>query len=240
VARRTWPGSDPDMTGAELAGGALACVVTAVAAVLTDRLVVPARDLAVGDQEQGGAITASDASTRRLRAVRTLVIAACAVAGSALMYARIGWTAPLPAACCLCAAGPPLAARDLAEHRLPDKLTMPAIALTAVLLTTASWHLDDFAALGRAAIAAAAAAVFFLTLALITRQVGGGDIKLAMLTCMLPGWLGWNHIVLALLSGLLLAAITAAVLIATRRISRRDPLPLGPFLLAGALLGTLA
>ena len=57
---------------------------------------------------------------------------------------------------------------------------------------------------------------------------------------MLPGWLGWNHFVLALLSGLLLAALTAAVLMATRRISRRDPLPLGPFLLAGALIGVLA
>ena len=159
---------------------------------------------------------------------------------SVVVYARIGWTAPLPAACCLCAAGPPLAATDLTEHRLPDKLTLPAMALTAALLITASWQNDDFEALGRTAIAAAAAAVFFLALALITRQVGGGDVKLAALTGMLPGWLGWNHFVLALLSGLLLAALTAGVLMATRRISRRDPLPLGPFLLAGALLGVLA
>jgi leader peptidase (prepilin peptidase) / N-methyltransferase len=168
------------------------------------------------------------------------VIALSAFAASALVYSRIGWTAPLPAACCLCVAGPPLAASDLSEHRLPDKLTLPAIALTAVLLSAASWHLDDFAALGRAAIAAAAAASFFLALALITRQVGGGDVKLAVLTGMLPGWLGWNHIVLSLLAGLLLAALTAGVLMATRRISRRDPLPLGPFLLAGALIGVLA
>jgi hypothetical protein len=67
-------------------------------------------------------------------------VALSAVAASAPVYARIGWTAPLPAACCLCAAGPPLAASDLAEHRLPDKLTLPATALTAVLLITASWH----------------------------------------------------------------------------------------------------
>ena len=162
------------------------------------------------------------------RAIRAVLIGACAVISSALVYARLGWTAALPAACCLCAAGPPLAASDLAAHRLPDKLTLPAIAVTAVLLTTASWHLDDFAALGRAAIAAVAAGGFFLALALLTRQVGGGDVKLAVLTGMLPGWLGWNQYVLALISGLLLAALTAAVLIATRRISRRDPLPLVP------------
>jgi leader peptidase (prepilin peptidase)/N-methyltransferase len=229
------------MTGLGFAGGALACAVTAVAAVAADRFSVhPLRAGAASDQEQGDTLGASDTGTRRLAASRTLLIALSAVAASALVYARIGWTAPLPAACCLCAAGPPLAATDLTEHRLPDKLTLPAMALTAALLITASWQNDDFAALGRAAIAAAAAAVFFLALALITRQVGGGDVKLAALTGMLPGWLGWNHFVLALLSGLLLATVTAGVLIATRRISRRDPLPLGPFLLAGALLGVLA
>jgi len=229
------------MTGADLAEGAVACAVTAIAAVAADRFSVhPLRAGVASDQEQGDALAGSDTATLRLASARTLVIALCAVTASVVVYTRIGWTAPLPAACCLCAAGPPLAASDLAEHRLPDKLTLPAMAVTAVLLITASWHLDDFAALGRAAIAAAAAAVFFLTLALITRQVGGGDVKLAMLTGMLPGWLGWNHFVLALLSGLLLAAVTATVLIATRHISRRDPLPLGPFLLAGALLGVLA
>jgi leader peptidase (prepilin peptidase) / N-methyltransferase len=229
------------MTGLGFASGALACAVTAIAAVAADQFSVkPSRAGAASEQEQGEVVAASDTGVRRLAAIRTLVIALCALTTSALVYARIGWTAPLPAACCLCAAGPPLAASDLAEHRLPDKLTLPAIAVTAALLITASWQLDDFAALGRAAIAAVAAGGFFLALALITRQVGGGDIKLAVLTGMLPGWLGWNHFVLALLSGLLLAAVTAAALIATRRISRRDPLPLGPFLLAGALLGVLA
>jgi len=229
------------MTGVGLAGGALACAVTAIAAVLADRFSVhPSRARAVSNQDQGGTLTASDASASRLEATRALLIALSAVTATALVYARIGWTAPLPAACSLCAAGPPLAATDLTEHRLPDKLTLPAIALTAALLTAASWHLGDFAALGRAAIAAVAAGGFFLALALITRQIGGGDVKLAVLTGMLPGWLGWDHFVLALLSGLLLAALTAGVLVATRRISRRDPLPLGPFLLAGALIGVLA
>jgi len=229
------------MTAADFAGGALACAVTAIAAVAADRFCVhPSRAGTAIDQEQGDTLTPSDTAILWLVAARTLVIALSAVTASALVYARIGWTAPLPAACCLSAAAPPLAASDLSEHRLPDKLTLPAIAVTSVLLTTASWQHHDFAALGRAGIAAAAAAGFFLAIALITRQVGGGDIKLAVLTGMLPGWLGWNHFVLALLSGLLLAAVTAAVLIATRRISRHDPLPLGPFLLTGALIGTLA
>jgi leader peptidase (prepilin peptidase) / N-methyltransferase len=228
------------VTGLGFAGGALSSVVTASAAVAADRISVHrSRGGAASDQEQGDTSAAGGAGSR-LATIRTLVIALSAVTASALVYARIGWTAPLPAACCLCAAGPPLAASDMSEHRLPDKLTLPAIAVTAVLLITASWHLNDFAALGRSAIAVAAAAGFFLALALITRQIGGGDIKLAVLTGMLPGWLGWNHFVLALLSGLLLAALTAGVLMATRRFSPRDPVPLGPFLLAGALIGVLA
>ncbi len=224
------------VTGAEFAGGTLGCAVTAVVAVLADRF---GGHACRRHEERGDPLAASAAGDHRLRAVRTVVIAACAVASSALVYARIGWTPPLPAACCLCAAGPPLAASDLAGHRLPDRLTLPAIAVTAVLLSAASWHLDDFAALGRAAVAAVAAAAFFLALALITGQVGGGDVKLAALVGMLPAWLGWDRLVLGLVTGLLLAAITAGVLMAARRLSRHDPLPLGPFLLAGALVGVL-
>jgi leader peptidase (prepilin peptidase)/N-methyltransferase len=229
------------MSGAELAQGAVTCVVTALAAILADWLGVrPSRADAASDREQDDAVTAVDPGAQRLSPVRAALIGGCAVASVALVYARIGWTPVLPAACCLCAAGPPLASSDLAGHRLPDRLTLPAIAVTAGLLAAASWSLGDFASLGRAAISAAAGCGFFLALALITGQVGGGDIKLAALTGMVPGWLGWNHFVLGLLSGLLLAALTAAVLLATRRISRREPLPLGPFLLAGALVGVLA
>ena len=127
------------MTGLGFAGVALACAVTAFAAVAADQLSVHSlRAGEASDQEQGGTLTASDAGASRLEATRTLLIALSAVIASALVYARIGWTAQLPAACCLCAAGPPLAASDLTEHRLPDKLTLPSIAVTAVLLITAS------------------------------------------------------------------------------------------------------
>jgi len=229
------------MTGAAVADGVVVCAVTAAAAVLAGRFAAgPSRDRAASGQEPSEDTAEGDTGTRARPAVRVVLIGACAAVCSALVYARVGWAAPLPAACCLCAAGPPLAAVDLTEHRLPDRLTLPAIAVTAVLLTAASWQRGDFLPLGRAAISAGAASGFFLALALITRQVGGGDVKLAALTGMLPGWLGWDYFLFALVSGLLLAAIAAAGLIVTRRMSRRDPLPLGPFLLAGALVSLLA
>jgi len=226
------------MTGQVLSGGLAACTVTAIVAVIADCIAGgrPSRT----NEERSNPPAGSTAHLRRLWTVRSAVIAACAVTSAALVYTRLGWTPPLPAACCLCAAGAPLAASDLAGHRLPDTLTLPAIALTTVLLTTASWWADDYAALGRAGVGAAAATAFFLALALITGQVGGGDIKLAPLVAMLPAWLGWEYFAFGLLTGLLLAAITAAVLIAAHHLSRHAPLPLGPFLLAGALLAVLA
>lgn len=65
------------MTGVGLAGGALACAVTAIAAVAADRLSVhPSRARAVSDQDQGDTLTASDASPSPLEATRALLIAA--------------------------------------------------------------------------------------------------------------------------------------------------------------------
>ena len=93
------------MTALAFAGGALACAVTTIAAVAADRLSVhPAHARAVSDDEQGDAATVGDAGARRLVEIRSLLFAVSALTASALVYARIGWTAPLPAACSLCAA----------------------------------------------------------------------------------------------------------------------------------------
>jgi hypothetical protein len=114
------------MTGLGIAGGALACAVAAIAAVAADRFSVHrSRAGAASDQEQGDALTGRHTGTRRLASVRTLAIALSAVTASALVYARTGWTAPLPAACSLCAAGTPLAATDLTEHRPPTSSLCP-------------------------------------------------------------------------------------------------------------------
>ncbi len=70
-------------------------------------------------------------------------------------------------------------------------------------------------------------------LALGQQAMGGGDGKLA---AMLGAWLGWSGM---LLSGFLACVLGAAIgggAIALGLLSRRDPIPFGPFLVLGALI----
>lgn len=135
----------------------------------------------------------------------------------------------------------PLIFIDLAVHRLPDRFTLPAagwvlggLGLAALLgaAGTAWW---------RAVAAAAICGAGFGLLALLlgSRGYGLGDAKLSLSLAALLAWHGWS----ALLAGLFLAflgsALVATVLLVTRRVGWRDPLPFGPFLVAGTLL-TLA
>lgn len=226
------------MTGAWPETGGLACAA-GIAAVLADLyLGSPSRRTSRGP---GGE---SQDAVRRQRALsgwpRPALVGGAAVIASAAVGARIGPVLPAAACCCVVAASSALTACDLDERRLPDTITLPALGLTLVLLGAASWQAHDPKPLIRAVLAAAVSAGFFLALALATRAVGGGDVKLAALTGLPLGWLGWQHLVLGILAGLVLAALAAGILLAAHRISRRDPIPLGPFLAAGALMGMLA
>lgn len=153
---------------------------------------------------------------------------------------RVGWTATLPACCCLAIVAAPLTASDVTQRRLPDRIILPSLGLTLILLSIAAWQRHNPEALARAVLAAAASAGFFLLIALLSRSLGIGDVKLAALTGLPLGWLGWDRVVLAILAGMTLAALTAGALVVTRRLSMHDAIPLGPFLIAGALIGILA
>jgi leader peptidase (prepilin peptidase)/N-methyltransferase len=168
---------------------------------------------------------------------RAALSAATATAACALVILRIGWTPALPADCCLATAAAPLAVTDLTEHRLPNRITYPSIAAIMILLSVAAWQHHQPQALLRAIAAAAVSVCFFLIIALVTDGLGAGDIKLAALSGLPLGWAGWNHLALATVTGLTLAALYAAALLLTHQAGPRDQIPLGPFLLTGALLG---
>lgn len=70
--------------------------------------------------------------------------------------------------------------------------------------------------------------------ALISRGgMGGGDIKLGALAGV---FLGWKLVILSLFLAALFASATGLFLIVTKRKSRKDPIPFGPFLSLGAFL----
>jgi leader peptidase (prepilin peptidase)/N-methyltransferase len=123
-----------------------------------------------------------------------------------------------------------VSASDLAEHRIPNRLVLPAAVACAVLSVIAGVPASDLLAGG--------AIVVLLALVSLTwpRALGMGDVKLALLV--LAGLDG--SAIRALVLGLILAALAGASVIARHGISAgRTTLPLAPFIAAGSLLALL-
>lgn len=157
----------------------------------------------------------------------------------ALLFARLGGQLAVVAFVYLGVVGVALTQIDIAVQRLPDRLTLPAYPALIILLATAAALDDDWTALLRAIIGAAAIGSGYVLLALASGgQLGGGDVKVAGLIGLLLGWLGWRTLMTGAWAGFALAAAASVVLLVARRVTRRSKISFGPFLLAGALLAT--
>lgn len=133
-----------------------------------------------------------------------------------------------------------LALVDHRVHRLPDVLTLPLAAATAVLLGLAallpgaagSWPTALFGGL-------ALGAAYFVLFLVNPSGMGFGDVKLALALGAALGWYGWSVLVVGAFAGLLYGAVYGLGLVALRRAGRRSAIPLGPFMLGGAFTGLL-
>ncbi|MEV4654798.1 A24 family peptidase [Micromonospora sp. NPDC049301] len=126
---------------------------------------------------------------------------------------------------------------DLAVHRLPDRLTLPAAAGTWLLLGAAALGDPEPGPWLRAVTAGAGLALLFAgsTLLLGHRGFGLGDAKLALGVGALLGWYGWPVLMLGLLLAFGLSALVSLGLLAARRVRWTSHLPFGPFLLLGTV-----
>jgi leader peptidase (prepilin peptidase)/N-methyltransferase len=172
---------------------------------------------------------------------RTAVRVPVVELGTALLFAltalRFGRTAELPAFLFLAGAGVLLGLIDARHKLLPDRVTLPSIGITTMLLALAALGSGDWAAFGRAVLSAAVLFVVFFVLVLVSpRSIGMGDAKLAALLALGLGWLGATALVLGIAAGFVVQAVLALVLLATRRVGLRGELPFGPAMLIGAAL----
>lgn len=162
----------------------------------------------------------------------------------ALSFAALGWAlgpAPLLVPFLgVAAAGVLLGFVDLACLRLPNPVVGAALLLGAVPLAVLAVLEGDPGRLGRAALAGLGCFAGYLVLALLPgANLGFGDVKLAGVLGLLLGWVGWPAVVLGVLLPHLINGPVALALLVTRRAGRNTHLPLGPALLAGALVATV-
>lgn len=132
-----------------------------------------------------------------------------------------------------------LAAIDVACHRLPERLVLPAVGAAVGLFAGVAALTGAWTSWLRALAAALVFAGGHLVLALLPGgQLGGGDVTLAALLGVHLGWLGWPYLVVGAVLPWLLAAPAALILLA-RRAGGRSELAFGPAMLTGAYLSVV-
>ncbi len=149
---------------------------------------------------------------------------------------RFGATWEVPAYCALAAGLVALSLIDLDHFLLPNRVLYPVGFVFAGLLLVPAAVDGGWAAYLRGIEGGAAAfGVFFVIHVISPRGMGFGDVRLSFVLGGALGWLSWGHVFLGLFLGFLLGAVVGSALIATKVRTRKEPVPFGPFMAAGAL-----
>lgn len=133
--------------------------------------------------------------------------------------------------------GVALGAVDLAHHRLPDAVTLPAIPITGLLVVGTHYLAPESGSITTAVvIAVVLGAAFWALSALQPRAMGLGDVKLVPSLALMTGYISVAASVLAVVIAFVLGAAAALLGLLFRRVSLSSAIPFGPFLLAGCWL----
>lgn len=158
----------------------------------------------------------------------------------AAMALRLGATWELPAFIVLSVLLVALSIIDLRLYLLPNRIIFPLAVAAVVLLGVAGLADGDLDPYLRALVCAVASFAAFTALHLISpRAMGFGDVKLAFVLGLYLGWLGVGETVLGFVLGFVYGAVVGVALLATGARGRKDHVPFGPFLAAGALTAIL-
>jgi prepilin signal peptidase PulO-like enzyme (type II secretory pathway) len=132
-----------------------------------------------------------------------------------------------------------LTVTDLDTKLIPNRILGPATIVGTVLLVLGYIADASSGSLAEAFIGGAAYFVVMLILALIVRGgLGFGDVKLAFLIGVFTGYLSLGHVLVSGIGSFLIGGLVAVLLLVTRRSSRKDAIPFGPFMTAAAV-GTI-
>ena len=171
------------------------------------------------------------ASPPRAHPWRRLVVPGITALGFLLAYLQFGLSWRLLEACAFICVMVVIAFIDLDHMIIPNVIVLPAalVGLAAsIALDPERWWVYLVAAVG--------SSLFLFMLALIWRGgMGMGDVKLALLMGAVLGAV----VVVAFFLAFLFGAVVGLILIATKRKSRKEAIPFGPYLALGAVLALL-
>ena len=129
----------------------------------------------------------------------------------------------------------PLAVIDFREHRLPNRFTYPAIAVSILLVSIAGLTTSQ---LGRLAVALAISVATWGIGYLLANfdGIGMGDVKLLTAINASVAWFSPIAVLVILAIGFSLASLVSLGLIALKRANLKTAIAMGPFLLFGFAL----
>jgi leader peptidase (prepilin peptidase)/N-methyltransferase len=130
-----------------------------------------------------------------------------------------------------------LTVTDIDTKLLPNRILGPGTVVSGSLLVVGGIASGGGWDLARGIAAGVVYFVVMLILALVARgALGMGDVKLAFLLGLFVGYLGWGYLVIAGLGAFILGGLVSIVLLAARRVSRKDSIPFGPFLTSASVI----
>ncbi|MFJ9752834.1 prepilin peptidase [Streptomyces chartreusis] len=169
----------------------------------------------------------------------TLSAASVTAMVCALLAAAIGLRPELVVWLLLAPAAVLLATVDFAAHRLPDVLTLPLAAAVPLLLGVAAVLPGSGGSWMSALFGSLVLGACYFVLFLLSRGLGFGDVKLALVLGAVLGWYGWAIVLIGIFAGYVFGALYGIGLMLAGRAGRTNRIPFGPFLLAGTLAGVL-
>lgn len=165
-------------------------------------------------------------------AVRYPLVEAATGIGFVLAFWRIGLDWPLLVAWAFIAVMITVALIDHDHMIIPDKIVLPGALLglgAAIAVDPQGWWTYLVGSLG-------AATFMFLLVMLWPGGMGPGDVKMALLMGAVLG----ASVTVALFLAFFVGAAAGVFLLATRRRTRKDQIPFGPYLGLGGIVAVLA
>ncbi|MET1153775.1 prepilin peptidase, partial [Arthrobacter sp.] len=155
---------------------------------------------------------------------------------SALLAWRFGATPELPAYVVLGIFAIPLARIDIMHHLLPNRLVGPLLGAGFALLGFAALAAGAAGDLLRGAAGSVILFLFYLVLALTSRNgLGMGDVKLAAPLGLYLGYLGWSQLFYGGALAFVAGGLASAVLVMKSRGNKPQEVAYGPSMLAAGL-----